>query len=1113
MKRILFAIIFITSVLPAFAAHVVGGEMIYEYLGLGTAPNTKKYSITLKLYRDQTSTGAAMPPSVDIGIYNKDNGSEFAQCNVDLNVGGSCNVPKSQELQVPVNSFPPCVTNAPTLDYHVGFYQLIVELPDNVSGYSATYQTCCRVTNLLNVNNPGLPSQGTGSTYTCDIPPFIDNAPQFSTNVSLICAGKHFTFDFSAIDPDGDSLAYVFAAAYDRGNAINSANVNPSPPPYAPVTYIGGYTDLEPLGPTANLNPSTGMIYGIAPVNPGKYVVCVSVKSYRNGVYIGEHRKDFIVNVGNCDFTGAQLDPRPVTCDGFNVSFSNNGDTPADTSWHWTFGDPVSGPLNFSTLQYPTHQYSDTGVYLVKLVVNQGSPCADSATQVVRVYPGFFPGFIWTGQCINTPIHFTDTSHTNYGVINAWRWDFGDPSAAPGDTSHSRNPNYTYSAAGNYPVTLIVSNSKGCTDTVTTLVPIISNPTINMLFRDTTYCGLDTIQLQATASGSGTYSWTPLTNIINPNSPNPLVFPTTTTIYRVTFDAGGCTKQDSVIVRPKLDLAATVSANPSNICEEDTTTLKALSNHLPVTYLWSPAASLATPVNQSTLAYPSVTTTYTVTVRWGNNCITSGSKTINVKQLAIPVAGPPQAICAGGSGAQLNASGGNNYQWSPPTGLNNINIPNPLAKPLVTTIYTVSIGVTGCAKRRSDSVQVTVRSLPSITKTNDTLICSIDTLQLNANGNGTFFWTPNYRISNQSSPSPLVSPQVPTTYYVTLTDQFGCTNRDSVFVNVKQVVSLDAGPDLSICLNTPVQLQPISDALHYKWTPSGPLNNDTAKYPIASNLGNGITTFYVIANIGKCQSTDSVKVKVAPFPVARVSPDTSICFGGTVQLSASGGSLYSWSPIFFLDNPNISNPVANPNTTYRYTVTVRDTLGCGQTDTASVLVKVFPKLLADAGPRDTSIVRNQPLQLFGSGGQIYLWSPTTGLTNPNAQNPIARGLTDNIDYILKVSNAAGCFSVDTISVTVYKVNAGLYVPNAFTPNGDGKNDKFRPIPIGMKQINYFKVFNRWGQLIFSTTDQLAGWDGNYKGHPQDPAVYVWIVEGIDFNDIKITQKGTMVLIR
>ena len=103
--------------------------------------------------------------------------------------------------------------------------------------------------------------------------------------------------------------------------------------------------------------------------------------------------------------------------------------------------------------------------------------------------------------------------------------------------------------------------------------------------------------------------------------------------------------------------------------------------------------------------------------------------------------------------------------------------------------------------------------------------------------------------------------------------------------------------------------------------------------------------------------------------------------------------------------------------------------------------------------------------------------------------------------------------MDTIDVIVYKVTPGLYVPNAFTPNGDGNNDVFRPIPIGMKSINYFKVYNRRGQLVFSTSTQNKGWDGTFKGAPQDSQVYVWIVEGIDYQDKVIFQKGTVTLIR
>ena len=152
------------------------------------------------------------------------------------------------------------------------------------------------------------------------------------------------------------------------------------------------------------------------------------------------------------------------------------------------------------------------------------------------------------------------------------------------------------------------------------------------------------------------------------------------------------------------------------------------------------------------------------------------------------------------------------------------------------------------------------------------------------------------------------------------------------------------------------------------------------------------------------------------------------------------------------------------------------------------------------------------MQLNATGGQFYLWSPATGLNNATIANPIAK--TDStITYVVTVSTAAGCFATDTITVIVYKVDPGLYVPNAFTPNGDGLNDIFRPIPIGMKEITNFRVFNRWGELMFATSLKGQGWDGTFKDKPQDPAVYVWIVEGIDYTDKKIAQKGTVVLIR
>ncbi len=1099
MKQFFFVLILICFAFQGFASHIVGGEMSYEYIGPGLSPNTKHYKITLKLFRDELGGGAAMPVNVYIGIFNGN--QQFPA------PGQPYLVNKTREDVVPVNPFPPCIVNADPINYHVGIYILNVDLPDNATGYTAAYQTCCRVTPLENVDN-SIP-EGTGSTYSCDIPPSNDVSPDFSSNVSLICRNRAFTLDFSAKDINSDSLAYSFCNAYDGGFTTGAGNVNPEPPPYNSVIYFNGYTQLKPLGPGVTIDPATGIISGVAPP-VGKYVVGVSVKSYRSGVLIGDHRKDFIVKVGDCDFAGAQLVPKPVSCGGFTINFSNDNQSPLNQTYFWDFGVP-SLTNDTSNLPNPSFTYPDTGVYVYKLVINRNQPCGDSMSQVIKVYPGFFPGFKWTGQCVNSPVQFLDTTSTRYGIVNSWSWDFGDPLTLA-DTSHSKSPVYTFPNSGNPVVRLIVSNSKGCNDTVSVPVSIINNPVVTSAFKDTTYCGKDTIQLHASSGNSGNYKWTPSVTILNGNTADPLVFPSAFTKYIVTLDAGGCSASDTVNLNPLLDLTTSITSAATNICEEDTVTLTAAANHSPVQFLWSPAATLTSASSQSTKAFPVTTTTYNLSTRWGKNCVASASQIINVKKLAIPYAGVDTSFCTGNAGVMLNASGGNDYTWSPAVGLSNTNIANPVANPQTETLYLVSVGITGCTTRKSDSVLVTPRMPPVISLTNDTLICSIDTLQLNAAALQAiqFSWTPNYNISNQNIASPKVSPDVPSTYYVKITDGYKCVNTDSVFIDVKQFVTIDAGNDTTVCQGDPVKLQAVSDALSYSWTPASALDNNSLKSPTATPLNT--TTYNVIGNIGKCQSSDAVRITVVPYPKVFAGVDTAICFNGIVQLHASGGSKYTWSPVSYLSDPSVSNPVSNPGNTITYTVTVTDILGCPKPASDDVTVTVFPPIAADAGPRDTAIVLNQPLQLQATGGQFYFWSPAAGLSNPTIANPLAKPL-NNQQYILRASNSAGCSGTDTIDVTVYKIAAGLYLPNAFSPNGDNVNEVFRTVPVGMKKFNYFRIYNRFGQLVFSTSRQSEGWDGTYQGKPQSPDVYVWIVEGIDFQDNKIFKRGIVTLIR
>jgi gliding motility-associated-like protein len=1108
MKKIIFSCLFALFVFNAFATHIIGGEVRYEYIGPGSTPGSKQYRIRLLLLKGSSAVGAALQSQYILGVFNNDDGSKIP--GTAANSNWAANEDFAGVLPVPV-IVSPCIQNPPNLGYTYKRYSFVIELKDNNSGYTVTFQTYSRQ-NSNNIQNDQ------GATYACVIPgrnvlppPLTDNSPEYKLPVTVICENSPFTLDFSAPDPDaGDSVVYTFCDAYNGGAANSGAFDNPAPPPYGSVIYTTPFNSAIPLGALASIDPKTGIISGTAPTG-GKYVVCVCASVFKNGVLVTVHRKDLIVEVSGCIPLTAIPNFNPITCDGFTVTFNQSSTGNPDT-FFWDFGDPASGAgNNTSNLPVPTHTFSVAGIFNVKLRVSIAGQCVDSITKPISVFPGFFPGFINSAVlCVGQPVQFNDTTKTSYGVVDSWRWDFGDPPPIFSDTSHLQNPTYTYNQSGTYTVELRVTNSKGCDKTVLIPITISDPPVVDVFPGDTVYCALDSLQL--TGTGTGIFNWTPNTNIIGANTATPTVFPTVATKYYATLTSlAGCSSKDSITVTPKNDLTNAFTGL-SPICEEDTITLTGTSNYAPnVSWKWNPVLSIESPNSGTTRVFPRVTTNYVLTTTWGKHCVVNANKTIVVKPLAIPDAGPSKAICGNQQSTQLNASGGNTYTWSPPTGLSNPNISNPVASPVVTTIYTVSVGVTGCTKTRDDSLIVTVKELPPLTLINDTLICNIDTLQLTTTGAGNYTWSPNYMISSTNSGSPLVSPDVPTTYYVSLSDAFGCISKDTVFVDVKDHVTLFAGNDTTICQTDGFFLTTVSDALHYKWTPFTYLNYDTLKRPFAKPLSS--ITYQVMANIGKCQSQDEITVTVVPYPPANAGLDTAICPGFSTQLSASGGSSYLWTPATFLSDRNARNPlVINPTASIRYIVTVTDVLGCPKPVKDTVWVTVYPKVIANAGPPDTNVVLGEPLLLRASGGSSYLWSPPTWLNNPVLQTPVAMPQLD-IKYLLTATSPGGCIGTDTILVHLFKLDPDMYVPTAFTPNGDSKNDFLKPTLIGMKELLYFRVYNRFGNLVFSTSDIGKGWDGTYLGKGQDPATFVWMAEGVTYKGERKVKKGYAVLIR
>ncbi|HET9431965.1 MAG TPA: T9SS type B sorting domain-containing protein, partial [Chitinophagaceae bacterium] len=211
---------------------------------------------------------------------------------------------------------------------------------------------------------------------------------------------------------------------------------------------------------------------------------------------------------------------------------------------------------------------------------------------------------------------------------------------------------------------------------------------------------------------------------------------------------------------------------------------------------------------------------------------------------------------------------------------------------------------------------------------------------------------------------------------------------------------------------------------------------------------------------------------------------------------------------------SILNPVATPPGTTSFVLSVLSNQGCPKPGRDTVLVTVLPKIAAFAG-HDTSIIVGQPLQFNAQGGIDYIWSPSTGLSNINIPNPVGSydGSFDSIRYKVQVFNAAGCYDSAFITVKIFKTAPSVFVPSAFTPNNDGLNDRVRPIAVGIQKINYFRIYNRWGQLVFSTTTNGYGWDGRIGGDPQGTNVFVWLVSAVDYLGKPYFKKGLVTLIR
>lgn len=489
--RIFFIFIFsLLTVWQAAGKHIVGGEATYKIIHTdGYVGGMMRLKVKFIIYRDAKGGGADFDNPAFFGVFIKDNTAwKFVQ-RIDKNIENRSYIKTVHD---------PCVVSPPNILYEKGEYNFTLELPISESSYKITYQRCCRTNFIINILSP----EATGATYYVDISPeaqlYGNTSPVFKGfPPSVLCANSYFEYDHSCTDADGDSLAYEFFHPYHGGglagsssstggNANDCNGVKPDPticpPPYPHVIFKAPYTYDNPMGgnPRVRINNTTGLIYG-TPVNQGQFVVGVKVKEYRNGTLIGSVQRDFQFNVTSCApliqaiiQNANQLDVRKfdiLSCGEDTVTFINKSiDRDKIFNYRWLFnikGDIVEIGDWDATVVFP-----DTGVYTGRLLLNENSPCNDSADLVIRIYPGIDAAFEYQyDSCYDKEVNFLNFSHSDGGDITKNIWQFGDDS-----TSAEVSPVHAYEKPGDYNVSLVVEDVNTCRDTANAMIKFYPLP-------------------------------------------------------------------------------------------------------------------------------------------------------------------------------------------------------------------------------------------------------------------------------------------------------------------------------------------------------------------------------------------------------------------------------------------------------------------------------------------------------------------------------------------------------------------------------------------------------------------------------------------------------------
>lgn len=520
----------------------------------------------------------------------------------------------------------------------------------------------------------------------------------------------------------------------------------------------------------------------------------------------------------------------------------------------------------------------------------------------------------------------------------------------------------------------------------------------------------------------------------------------------------------------KFDLSsfsAIANASTNVICNGQSVSFSNLSTNSNQ-FIWDFGDGTTSTVQNPTHTFNTLGSYEVMLIAFGQGpCANTDTAFIPIDVVGAPIVNiePIPPICANDT-VQLNPSGAVLYNWVSAPGIlpESVDTPNPFVSPTVTSTYTL-IAANNCG---IDTVTFTIQVIPFDlnVQLSSPEICAGQSVTLSATGAASYNWSPSALFTNPTASSHTLSPTQTTTYYLTATNSANCVKTDSARVVVSVSPVAQTFTDTTICYQSNFTLAGLGGTNNYWYNTTTPANQFINPYVFIADTS---ARWIFVAQNACGIDYDTVMVSVSRvYPTA--GPDTTVCLEKPIQVFATGGVNYNWQPASQFLNPNLPIATLYATAPQQISVVVSDTIGCSEK--VNLNISFFPKSLVNAGP-DQIITFGDEVRLAGSASPgNYQWIPFKNLTCATCLTTTAQ-LYENTWFTLFLTDQYGCQFKDSAFVMI---EGNIYIPNSFTPNEDGTNETFNVNGIDIKSYT-LRIFNRWGQQVFQTSDMTKGWTG------------------------------------